>query len=84
MRRSRLTLLCLSICAAIVAIPHAIASAVGRAADYLFNLLPTLAASPRLLAAGPTLAFDIPGVAADPALLNSLRHEAGMRRLHAG
>jgi hypothetical protein len=81
MSRSRLSLICMSICAAIIAIPHTIALAVERAAVFLFYLLPTLASNPRLSVAGPSLAFASPGHSLDPALQNSMRHEAGMRPL---
>lgn len=65
----------------LLAVPIMVADAVGRTVDWLLSFIPTFASEPRLALDGPALAFDIPGVSADPALLNSLRHEAGMRRL---
>lgn len=65
-----------------LAAPIAIASRLERAVGYLFSLLPVLASEPRIVIDGPVVDFEILGQTGDPALLNSLRHEAGMRRLH--
>jgi C4-dicarboxylate transporter len=81
MSRSRLSLICMSICAVLLAVPHAIVTGLERAASFIFDLIPALAAEPRIATNGPALAFAMPGRALDAALQNSLRHEAGMRPL---
>jgi hypothetical protein len=66
-----------------LAVPIVIASAFERTVDWLLGFVPTLASAPRLAVAGPTLALDEgDGQFVEPALLNALRHEAGMRRLN--
>lgn len=83
MSRSRFSILCSLACALILAVPLAIVGAVERAAAVLWSwIAPAFALDldANLFAADRTVAFagDCP---ADPATLNSLRHEAGMRRL---
>lgn len=68
-------------CSLILALPLALFEAVERAVAFVFALLPTFASSPRFAVDGPALALDAPGTSLDSALQNSLRHEAGMRRL---
>lgn len=70
-----------ALCSLMLAVPIIVISAVDRAASWLFSFLPVFASEPRLATDGPALAFETFGSAGDPALLNSLRHEAGMRRL---
>lgn len=81
MARSRFSFILAACLTAILAVPLQIVSAVERFVAFAFSLIPTSAAAPRLV-------FSVPGplpAAAfertDPAVLNSLRHEAGMRRL---
>lgn len=64
-----------------LAAPIIVAREVERAVDFLLGLLPVLVSEPRLAIDGPAMEFETNGTAGDPALLNSLRHEAGMRRL---
>jgi hypothetical protein len=68
-------------CSLILALPLAIYAAVERVATFAFSLFPALASEPRLALDGPAFEFETTGTTGDPALLNSLRHEAGMRRL---
>lgn len=71
----------IALCSLMLAAKVVIVEATERIGHWLFDLLPTLAETPRLAIDGPALAFETTGTAGDPALLNSLRHEAGMRRL---
>lgn len=80
-RSYRLAAFCSLACSLIIAAPLAVIAAVERGFAFLWALLPTFASESWLVPASPTLAFDAAGAANDPALLNSLRHEAGMRRL---
>lgn len=82
MARSRFSLALYACLSLVTAIPLAVLGVVERAVAFVFALLPTSAAVPRLV-------FNVPGpmpvasfTRADPALLNSMRHEAGMRPLH--
>lgn len=81
MARSRFSFILAACVTAILAVPLQIVSAVERFVAFAFTTLTTSAAAPRLLlnSAGPlpAAAFE----RNDPAILNSLRHEAGMRRL---
>lgn len=83
MARSRLSMICISIAALLVSVPLAIIGAVERAAmAVLAWLAPAFSYQPRLPFdfADRQVAFagDCP---VDAFTSNSLRHEAGMRRL---
>jgi len=80
MNRSRLGMI-VTICSAalawLITVPDRIFATVLAA-------WPKLAAMPRLVASGPTFAFDGPADASiDPALAHDQRHEAGLARLGA-
>jgi hypothetical protein len=82
MSRSRLSLICMSVCAALVAIPREVVAAVERVVAFVFALVPAFADRPAfaLDLADRQVAFagDFP---VDAALSHSLRHEAGIRPL---
>lgn len=83
MSRSRLSLICLSIAACIVALPRTIVTAVERAVAFVVSLMPATAMRPAFaLDFGDQLVAFAGDCPADAATANSLRHEAGMRRLH--
>jgi hypothetical protein len=85
MQKSRFAILASIVCAAILAVPRAIVDTVERGVAFLVSLMPSLAEQDPFGFDGPALAFDAPApVALEPALLNSLRHEAGMRSLRHG
>jgi hypothetical protein len=66
----------------IIAAPLAIVHAVERAASFVWAWAMPKAEAPAFAVAGPDIRFDIPAVPqAEAAVLNALRHEAGMRRL---
>lgn len=83
MSRSRFSILCSLACALILAVPLAIAGAVERAAAVLWSwIAPAFARLPALpFDFGDRMVAFAGDCPADPATLNSLRHEAGMRRL---
>jgi hypothetical protein len=72
----------LALVSVLLAVPMMLYEAVVQTVDWLLGFIPSLASEPRLAVDGPAIVFVTPGVAADPAMLNSLRHEAGMRRLN--
>lgn len=84
MARSRLSLICMSIAAAILAVPLAIVTAVERVAASLWAWM-----APAFAYTGPAFAFDTADrqlayagdCPVDAFTSNALRHEAGMRRL---
>lgn len=82
MARSRFSIALAICCTAILAVPLAIVSAVERAVAFVFALFPASAERPAFAFdfADRQVAFagDVP---VDAFVSNSLRHEAGMRRL---
>lgn len=82
MSRSRLSLICMSICACILALPRTIVTAMERAVAFVVSLMPASAEQPAFaLDFGNRMVAFAGDCPASPALANSLRHEAGMRRL---
>lgn len=82
MSRSRLSIICMSIAACLVALPLAIVSAVERGVAFVFAWLSPAAYRPALdTGFGDRLVAFAGDCPVAPAVSNALRHEAGMRRL---
>ncbi len=84
MRSHRLVALCGMLCSLVIAAPIAALAAVERAVAFAFHWLAPPTERRHVVVNVVTAPTVTAGSALGAALLNSMRHEAGMRRLHAG